>query len=747
MPTLASDRIATGVWELPGSDEQTLKQWVWTLKYNHAFVILCLFLVSLLFVHKRAWIVLRHWASLKTRHGRFTAVDDKVMNLSQVDAVKKMFRTIFIQVLLWDHEIKSLPETKHTAGEQPETSHWRYSIFRVFVTLMYTILALFQNVKSDTPIATSEVVSGWFGVIALWNTTCFVLAGIVLPWWLANSIETRLVRAHRPLDFENPNLGPDPKHYSRANEYAQTQYEKCWNRVTRTGKGGKDCKDPAPRLSFIDMPIGSCPFPQNICRNDSSPIRIERIGVNMPQVNAYSRIEAQINQRFECAPINTDYFLLNHSSYNRASLVDVSDPTDAGIPGSHAGSAWLGLRTLNGPNKYTNESSGQQIFDKAILDIYFSDLHGKVVALPTRYEQSLLNKYDDAVWRETPGFPNSLLHPAIRIYDATVTIVVYLARKYQAYGIPLNDPVFSAHIKEKASRYHPDFEATAIGCVEQFQTCYRTHGQRVYLPWGKWDDWEKSFELHLKFLKEHGEDNLNQCPLSINWFPEILKLLSVSQHIDWNSQFSSHLIPWEVKNLSSIASPGYSQRTTIWTDEVISWFLKRSWYAKYLIKKTVTDGAGRIYNGVGDKDYAQRLQLQDEAYKKGEQRSWCPEILIQNDEYININFQGFMITLGVVYFILLMSYGGSYRRMLSAFWRNSKFMYNHGAKFSKGAVWKVTRSIRHSFIWIFSGDYRRPAAYMHTTAAGQRFTSNVHPGEEDPVMGFKGVSVEDVEED
>jgi hypothetical protein len=120
------------------------------------------------------------------------------------------------------------------------------------------------------------------------------------------------------------------------------------------------------------------------------------------------------------------------------------------------------LNTLNGPNKFSNESSGLIVFtEKGPFDL---------TVLPGYTAGT--NYYD------LPETQQLILNELLQRNDSQSFLVVLRAGLSQ-YTFPVDDPFFSAHNKKNVypddtntSMYIADYEATALGCIEQFQYCF-----------------------------------------------------------------------------------------------------------------------------------------------------------------------------------------------------------------------------------------------------------------------------------
>src|SRR5438034_2911998 len=122
------------------------------------------------------------------------------------------------------------------------------------------------------------------------------------------------------------------------------------------------------------------------------------------------------------------------------------------------------LRSFNGPNHLS------------------SQLSGRMAAYDRR-------SYDLRIWPNeiTDDKSESLrkLYPGLRRDDGTVFVIGFMAgRSY--YDSSVDDPLFSAHDREN-DMYLPDYEITALGCVEQYRFCVEQRPEWC-TPWGAQDE-------------------------------------------------------------------------------------------------------------------------------------------------------------------------------------------------------------------------------------------------------------------
>jgi len=125
------------------------------------------------------------------------------------------------------------------------------------------------------------------------------------------------------------------------------------------------------------------------------------------------------------------------------------------------------LNTLNGPNSFSNKSSG-------LCNFWGSETYPNgITVLP----------YGRLMYMKTWQYPPSTIHEALRNQDGQPFLIIHRAGRIQ-FRRMVNDPFFAAHQPGRFPEWSfcSDYEATALGCSEQFQYCLSNSG--VCTPWG-----------------------------------------------------------------------------------------------------------------------------------------------------------------------------------------------------------------------------------------------------------------------
>ncbi|KAF3933995.1 hypothetical protein ABW19_dt0209757 [Dactylella cylindrospora] len=670
---MVRDYIETGVWRL--HHEPFHKAWIWTMENKPAFWLLGLFVIALFFVQNRAWSIVRYYLAVWKEPLRLGHPDNPLLHVSQTAAVKE---TLY---------------------------HFRLVLPRIWRGFKLRLRTRFFKFTSDADpideVVDDGTISWWFGFLALVNGIAFTTIGLLLPLWLTKThrVQSRLTsscnigKASRPAQADN---------YQEAYSYATSTYKRCWNKTDFSMKDAPGCSD----LNFGDLSFSGrrypyCPFRHDICfterifpafhtripisENDLRAIVVTHNDITLRTLGLNSRSPATLNHRLACSPINPERFIWPVSDEKSLlSVCDVLAPNARSCLDDVTYYTIL-LKTPNGPNKWTNESSG--------LKIAFSngtgDLRSSVHTLPSQRES---------------GFNETrLLNPNIRVDNAQVFLVVYEAATMEWSLRPRLDPVFGATTPQNISItestgsvrtvFHPDFEATAIGCVEKFQYCPNIPGGRKCKPWATWDELKKASDAAFS----------PELPMSI-----LSELVSVYHYVDYNTLFTNYLQPF---------GPGVDTTirdvwdTKLWAEQVVSWYLKNWWATQYSIQQTVA----------GDKIVEEQLQsnpstpryLNSKSLGRYSRVSWCIPLLLEDGDYTNVNLFGFVTALSMMVSIVLFSYGDTIVSVLMGATKFIKIQSMAGI-FAHYAIWiRFSRSSLASLAaW-----YRRPTGFNNTGAS------------------------------
>lgn len=454
-----------GVWKKYG--EPPFRRWIWTLTAPKAIFVLGAYALLLTFTQSRTWVVAKHFILLWKRTVRLDddLQPDPLERLSQAGAIKDI-----------------LPLTSNRLGM------WCRGIFERR-----------KNV-TDFPTETdSSIVSPWFGACSLINIAVFSVLGVTLPVVLSEGVlGAPIVKSKLTTDC----LQPQSVHlYGKESELQLEQkartdavFDVCLDRLVM-GCGSQYYLQ-QPQISKSRT---ACPFPENICHNGTEAFTLSHSHITALELGVNTRSTLSLNHRLTCAPIHLDSFLVLDLHYPGQTLVSVQQNQSEEVWNQYV----MELKTRNGPNIFSRELSGHLVSTNLSSTRDFT-------VLPRESAWSLKGSRSSSI---------SLRHTLQIDYGASFLAILRPGVcKTQS---EIDDPFFSAHheyirhpqTETRLKVYFPDFEATAIGCLEQFQFCPGTTG-----PCTNWGELSKT-------LLDEAENLLHEDPLAL---AELRKLNDVS---------------------------------------------------------------------------------------------------------------------------------------------------------------------------------------------------------------------------
>jgi hypothetical protein len=225
------------------------------------------------------------------------------------------------------------------------------------------------------------------------------------------------------------------------------------------------------------------------------------------------------------------------------------------------------------------------------------------------------------------------LHEDLRQDDGSSFLIIHRAG-LSSYTKPVYDPFFSAHSNsQKPPYFTPDFEATALGCLEQFQFC--VSGSNFCTSWGMISE-------QMRATKSHLERQSNKALLDGLWLFEIFaEVLSVLEYllVRNGGQYGvplALLSPWQ-RRLFNQGGALWDAKDQ-WATEVETWFTKGILNAILFTQKGTRYSLPRLHkypHGEADRYWSDERQ---QYYKK---YLICDRILFHDSDYTNINLAGF----------------------------------------------------------------------------------------------------------
>ena len=594
--------VHQGVWER--HDLPPYQRLKWTLSNLIALLVLGCLGALLSLAQSRCWHLLRYIIAQLTKPVQLagSTTRDQNLELSQGEAVTYFARSL---------------------------SKWT-SQFHQFVKSL--LRARPPTVNRDTEY--DPVESPWFGVASALNILLFIVMGVAIPWFLTEGA------------FGAPIVK------SRMNESCvQSEMNRhildMLNRETRADDIFRLCRDSLD--SGCDKPyhlrdpqisktrLTKCPFGGDICINGTAPFEITHWNMSLFEMGVNSRSKLVVNRRLTCAPVSLDPFLWPVG--NRSVIYVLKDlPPD----GSRV---WLNvslvLETKNGPNKLSNESSGLQA----------SQQGGPV-------DLTLLPDYSTGI--DFFGWGDVELNTFLQRTDGQSFLVIFRAGPWYYSGV-VNDPFFSAHNLrplpyaglpgEQFSNFYPDYEATALGCFEQFQFCFPP--ANLSDPCTNWGARKLEFSPMLMYLSAHYPKSYNsdnpiaiiehwndQYGWSVKEWMQVIKLVPEKFGVfDYlGSRITIHEILPLIEPSSFLSNNHWlSDWNEQWTIEVEAWFMKA--FLSGIL--AIQDGALYALTDVDPKFSTEYL------------KEWrlCSRILFHNSNFTNINWIGLWTT--IAFLILL----------------------------------------------------------------------------------------------
>jgi len=490
------------------------------------------------------------------------------------------------------------------------------------------------------------------GIVAIINVIGFFICGILAPLYLQGDLSTPVVLSKSTDTCIGHEDRMQSKRYTA--QLADSFFKKC---LLNTSDVFSSCSKESgivgstPQL-HISREEG-CPFPGDVCQDGVKPVRVEYLGLSPRDYGVNLGSQVLVDHRVVCAPLKIDQFLLvgragnNDPEHreNRAGIwfgrefhdptFNTGNPTVTGIYGAH-------LATLNGPNQYSSEYSGNYL------------------ASYSRQQPAYdLNIYPFGL----QGDESETIHPSLRRDDGTVFIAMFRAgRSLYETSAPINDPFYAAHNKyDSGDVYAPDYEATALGCVEQYRLCWNDK-TLTCTNWGI----SAVVKVELVFLVYPNITTDMEIIVDLGFVYFFFTLMaSVDRYL--HSRTGTQML------ISTLFRDGdvvldLKDYTEQWILEVQAWFITAFLNARYSLLQIVRrDGPKRTGN-----EPEHMLKL-------------CHIVLFQNNDYINIDFVRLLVCTSVLLLICAVSSVHTLAKACSKIWE-ALSLYIHdkelGNKFS-----------------------------------------------------------------
>ncbi|KAF4332665.1 hypothetical protein FBEOM_13536 [Fusarium beomiforme] len=508
-------------------------------------------------------------------------------------------------------------------------------------------------------------VSLWFGVVAMINIVIFFALSAVIPWALTGGLETPIVQS-KTWDGCHPVNGSSYSDRGGTTaDRAANIYRRCWFNTTgildSCGRQNGIIFD-RPTM-HISQDI-ACPFVGAACHPNVRPIRLEHVNITLRDFGLNLKSSLLFSSRLTCTPLNLDHFITDGSG--NTTWLQVSDQKLLQYPPAH-----------EFPNfrKRLSYPDGRGPRPNDTVKFFWPERTPGLLVWLTQYGDF------DLEGGQSHG------EVLVLVYDAGLS----------RYSQSIDDPIYSAHVREFDVVYWPDYEYTMMGCLEQHRICvsgspsictrygtisdamFEIMYQKPRLP----ADQETIYD-ELRAIHEYGDLG------SVHHFLTIRGASAMRPTID-----NSVLGPFEFIN---------SRQQ--WIRNVKAWFETSLLdYRLYLLANLAEDGR---FGGL----------------KKGRVReNLCGHVLFLDGDFTNINFLGLIITL---VFIVIITGCSHAERLTKATTHTKEFFYKVFETLSaktKAISREIKTAIRDAFL------YRVLRTLSAITFNNARSTPELGPGQ------------------
>ncbi|KAK5044871.1 hypothetical protein LTR84_010409 [Exophiala bonariae] len=453
----------------------------------------------------------------------------------------------------------------------------------------------------------------WFGIWAIINVAVFFVLGVFVPLWLTGFLGTAVVQSKFTDTCTGHETNPARSRYTA--ELADSYHKRCLVSAPQP----PSCSQVSGIVGSMPQLYGGrdwpCPFGGDVCQNDVQPVQLEFKNLRPRDYGVNMKPQVLLDHRVTCAPLKTEKFMVvlrgeDGISIDKSVLWFGHDPREGPLPNVSALYGTV-LETANGPNQYSSNFSGNELSE----------------ALRARPAYDL-NVYPSG---GSGGGVNEGLHPNLQRTDGEVFIIVLQpGRTYYGTDVPIDDPFYSAHNKARdTDSYIPDYEATALGCVEQFRLCVADKDNFC-------TDWGHTIDVILPITLNNSL-NLNlESRLEITFTYVYLTTMASMGRLFSLRTDPAMLMTALTRRLDTIE---FIDPTEQWIKEIHGWFMTAFIAARYNFMQIVTS------------DYEKRAKD-----APAPMVSICGIVLFQTNEYTNINFIGLLASISSLLLICVISH-------------------------------------------------------------------------------------------
>jgi hypothetical protein len=473
------------------------------------------------------------------------------------------------------------------------------------LTQVKAVRALIRRLNPQDNLAMLSIPK-MFGIAAVINAAIFFILGIFIPLSLTGYLGTAVVQSKFTDTCTGHEVNPGRVRY--ATQLADSYYKRCLVNAPHPPSCSQESGIVGSMPPLYKGRGWPCPFSGDVCQNDTQAVQFESKGLRPRDYGVNLDPRILVDHRVTCAPLKTEKFMFVLRGDDGISI-KTSVLWFGHFPIKKTGALYgTILETVNGPNHYSSNFSGNQLASARRAQPAYD-----------------LNVYPSG--GDNVNFDEGL-NPTLQRTDGQVFIVVFQAgRSYYTSDKPIDDPFYSAHNKDPYSgAYIPDYEATALGCVEQFRLCM-TGEDHFCTNWG------------------YGVDILMPLVTSSNLTLEskldvVFVYLYLTTMASMKRLFSKRTDPGML--LTSLIrqkdTVDYINLSEQWVEEVQAWFLTAFITARYNLMLIVT------------RDDTKRAKNAPAAMVK-----ICGLVLFQSNGYTNINFIGLLASISSLLLICAVS--------------------------------------------------------------------------------------------
>ena len=586
---MPQDYVYKGVWR---KYDNPAKGLTWTVTNFEALIIFAALATLFTFTQSRTWVIIRYlYGKSRPIH-----IQDHLDEASQWDALQGC----------WAY-VKNTPLFRYLRTSSPTQQHRQPLSYKT---------------------------SPWIGLWATLNALVFIVGGGVISWLLADGwLGAPEVRSRQTDKCMDAWLNGVVDMYSIV--LANANWDACY--------GGKDpnsyCDPNFSRLKLFSVQTGTdCPFAANICEKNQPTVTFTRTNLTAHDLGVNSKFPMTASHRVSCSPISMGPFTyIAPRSTGENFTFSIQNPSL--VKNAYEFGANFSL------NMWTNNSwgSGLEMLNTGnsfLLEILPASGSNKV-SLEARLK----------LW--------SQIHPLLTHPNSSSFVFVLRpgATVAQSTGNPqpISDPFFSATTPWVGSTtlYVPDMEATAIGCVEQFQVCFNAgFGLKCY-------PWMDSLKVNTsgKVMQDLRQAYRNTHGVALDYASVFWLSLGVpSLGISYLQAYLQRHVILRRPLLVTPLRLGPSLPEVVWdVNATHQWLLELdALFTKAVLwQKILTLAVAQ-----GGNDLSNQTRVAPDTMS--EKTNLCDRIILVNGDYTNIDWVWMWVLIGTLALLCIISYAGIY---------------------------------------------------------------------------------------